>query len=116
MPRRRLTEKQKKLLTLLSVNLGNEKPKTLYQMLIESGYSEETARQQNGALAGIRDKVEPIVQSMVDHREKVMKRLTTQLPKAKYRDLVDSLDKLTKNIQLLNGGKTSNESMTITWE
>jgi hypothetical protein len=108
------TGKQKKLLKLISENIGLEKPKTLYEMFLEAGYEKSTAHQQTGILAGIRDKVEPIVQAMVDHREKVMVQLAKKLPKAKYHNLIEALDKLTKNIQLLSGNPTDRTNNVIT--
>lgn len=110
------TEKQRKLVKLLSENFGLAKPKTMLQMMLEAGYEESSARQQSTTLAGIREELEPIVQDMQDHRENVIKEMVKKMPKAKYRDLTDSLDKLTKNIQLLSGGKTSNDEVHMTWE
>jgi hypothetical protein len=102
------TDKQRKLVRLLSENLGLEKPKTLIQILLESGYSEESARQQSTILAGVREELAPIVKEMQDHRANVIKQMVIKMPKADYRALTDSLDKLTKNIQLLSGGATAN--------
>jgi hypothetical protein len=69
-----LTEKQKKLLTFISENLGSEKPKTMYEMLLAAGYQENAAKQQTTILADIRDKIDPIFEAMTDHREAVLKR------------------------------------------
>jgi len=44
-----------------------------------------------------------------------MKRLPKVRAKAKYRDLMDGLDKTTKNIQLLSGKETSREDVTYRW-
>ncbi len=41
---------------------------------------------------------------------------STKLKKAPAREVAYVADLLTKNIQLLNGGKTSNEAMEITWK
>jgi len=46
------SEKQKKLLKLISENVGLEKPKTLYQMFLEAGYEESTAQQQSSERMG----------------------------------------------------------------
>ena len=80
----------------------------MYELMLLAGYEESTAKQQAGILGGIKDELAPIVNQMMDHRAEVMKEMAKKLPKAKYRDLTDSLDKLTKNIQLLSGNKTSN--------
>ena len=66
------TDKQRKLVKLIAENVGLEKPKTLMQMMLDAGYAEETARQQSGILAGIREELEPIVQARQDHRDNVI--------------------------------------------
>lgn len=100
------TDKQRKLLKLLSENLGLGKPKTLYDMMLEAGYEESTARQQSLTLRGIREELNPIVARLEKHREKIIARMEKEISKARYRDLTDALDKVTKNIQLLSGGAT----------
>lgn len=108
------TQKQKKLLKLISENVGLAKPKTLYEMFLEAGYEESTAKQQSGILAGIQDKLEPIVKKMIAHRDKVIDQLAKKLPSAKYHNLIEALDKLTKNIQLLSGKPTERPNNVIT--
>jgi len=49
------TDKKRKLIKLLSENVGLAKPKTMLEMMLEAVYSEETARQQSGILSGIRE-------------------------------------------------------------
>lgn len=111
------TERQKKLIRLISENFGNTKTtKTMYGMFLEAGFKESTARQQTEILLRIKDGLEPVVQKMIDHRNEVLKQMVKKLPKAKYNHCVESFDKLTKNIQLLSGGKTDNSSINITWE
>ena len=103
------TDKQRKLLELISANLGREKPMTMLEMMLAAGYEESTARQQSTILVGIREELAPIVAQMEAHRAEVIKEMVRKMPKAKYRDITDSLAKLTKNIQLLSGGKTAND-------
>ena len=104
-----LTTRQQKLIKLLLENLGNPKGgKSMYDMMLEAGYEETTAHEQSGTLAGIREELKPFVQKLMDHREKVIERMQATLPKAQYHNLVESLDKLTKNIQLLSGKATDN--------
>jgi uncharacterized protein (DUF1778 family) len=88
----------------------------MYELILLAGYEESTARHQAGILAGIKDELAPIVKAMMEHRENVLAQMVLKLTKAKYRDLTDSLDKVKKNIQLLSGGKTANESINITWQ
>ena len=108
------TDKQRKLVKLVSENLGLAKPKTMIEMMLEAGYSEESAHQQSTILVGIRDELDPIVQKLEAHRLKVIDRLSKKLDAASYRDLTDSLDKLTKNIQLLRGKPTDRTNNVIT--
>jgi len=62
------------------------------------------------------DEMKPIIEQLEIERQKAIDGLKTQLPKAKYRDLIDGIDKITKNIQLLSGGKTESNEMTIKWK
>jgi hypothetical protein len=102
------TQRQKKLVKLISENLGTgKKTKTMYEMMLEAGYEESTALQQSTILTRIYDKVVPIVQRLEAERDRILDALTKKnLRWEKYKDLVDSLDKLTKNIQLLSGKPT----------
>jgi|ERR1019366_7347891 hypothetical protein len=109
-----LTEKQKKLLKLISENLGLEKPKTLYQMFLDAGYEDSTAKQQSSIIVGLQDKIDPMVEAMEAHRRKVIEQLSKKLPQAKYHNLIEALDKLTKNIQLLSGRATDRTNNVIT--
>jgi DNA-binding MarR family transcriptional regulator len=112
-----LTERQRKLVKLVTENFRNpEGTKTMYELMLLAGFSEESARQQTNILSGIREQLQPIVQAAVDHRNEVMQEMGKKIGKAKYRDLTDAFDKLTKNIQLLSGGKTANDSLNITWD
>lgn len=60
--------------------------------------------------------LKPVLDRLVEERDRAIKALAGKISKAKYRDLTDSIDKFTKNIQLLNGGKTSNDAVKISWE
>lgn len=112
------TDKQRKLVKLISENVGLAKPKTLFEMMLEAGYEESTALQQSGILKGIREELDPIVTELESHRTEVLNRMRKEFSKAKYRDLSDALDKLTKQIQLLSGKATDrgeNRNFTINY-
>ncbi|MCR4307134.1 MAG: hypothetical protein NUV80_01080 [Candidatus Berkelbacteria bacterium] len=112
-----LTTRQQKLIKLVSENIGNPNgTKTMYEMMLEAGFKESTAKQQSGILGGVKQELQSIVQKLVDHREKVVERMQKTLPKAQYHNLVESLDKLTKNIQLLSGKPTDRTDLTLTDE
>nr|AUN36875.1 hypothetical protein [uncultured bacterium] len=53
---------------------------------------------------------------MIAERDAALEEAKKKRGKANYRDLVDASAKLTKDIQLLSGGKTANEELKITWE
>lgn len=63
--------------------------------------------------ASYRSVVDPVVQRMIAERDRAIAAMAGQIGKAKYRDLVDAADKLTKNIQLLTGGSTANIAVGI---
>lgn len=110
------TDKQRKLVKLLSENVGLPKPKTMLEMMLDAGYSEETARQQTGILNGIREELDPIVAELEAHRTEVLARMRKEFSKARYRDLSDSMDKLTKQVQLLSGKATDrHDNRVVSW-
>jgi len=111
------TQKQKKLINLISENLGTKGfTKTMYQMMLEAGYSEKNARQQSTILDSIKDKVKPIVDRLKDERDRALALMSKKITDAKYRDLVDSTDKMTRNIQLLSDKPTDNIKNILTKE
>ena len=57
---------------------------------------------------GYKELMKPVVEQMEEERQRAINLLKKKISKAKYRDLTDGIDKLTKNIQLLSGGKTEN--------
>ena len=52
--------------------------------------------------------IKPLVLQLEEERQAIMARLPKVRSKAKYRDLMDGLDKVTKTHQLLTGGSTEN--------
>ncbi len=57
--------------------------------------------------------IQPVVQKMIIERDRAIAAMAGKIGKAGYRDLVDSTDKLTKNIQLLTGGSTQNIAIGV---
>lgn len=61
-----------------------------------------------------KEAIEPVVASMERQRQRILKELDNKdLTKERFRDLVEGMDKLTKNIQLLSGGATENITQPI---
>lgn len=84
----------------------------------KAGYSPKTAKnpEKLTKTKAFKDAVLPIVQALEKERQAILKRLPSVRAKAKYRDLIDGLDKTTKNIQLLSGKETTKEAVIFTWE
>jgi hypothetical protein len=80
----------------------------------KKGYSRRTA--DSGKIQKTKSyqaAIAPLVQRLEKERDAVIKRMRAVRNKAKYRDLVDSVDKLTKNIQLLSGKATENVAVGV---
>lgn len=95
-----------------------EKGGTVGAAMRKAGYSPETAKTPNKLrkTKEYQEIVVPILQKMEKEREAIMDALPLKRKKAGYRDLIDAADKMTKNIQLLSGGRTSNERVSFGWE
>ena len=79
----------------------------MYEMMVEAGYSESTARQQTNILAGIRPKLRPLVAQLESAREAALALLPLKITKASYRDLVTAIDRFNASIALFDGEPTS---------
>jgi hypothetical protein len=54
-----------------------------------------------------KEKMKPVVDQLIAERQRILNALIKKnLTKEEYKNLVDSLDKMTRNIQLLSGGAT----------
>jgi len=108
--KKRETLRKKRLLALTSVNFGNiksgKKLKSMYEMMLEAGYSETTARQQTNVLTGLQDEAVDVVDKLELLRQQAIERMNSEAFQADYKDLASAIDKLTKNIQLLSGKPT----------
>lgn len=89
--------------------LGKGKKISLRKIIKKHGYAQNTADNPKNVIEtdSYKSIVDPFIQKMVDERDAAIKRMIKVRGKAKYRDLVDSIDKMTKNIQLLGGKKTA---------
>lgn len=92
--------------------------KVVLGKIIEKRYSKSVSKSPTKVTEtkSYKNVMKPIVEQLEIERQAIIDRLSKVRSKAKYRDLIDGLDKTTKNIQLLNGGKTSNEGIQISWE
>lgn len=91
----------------------------LGKIIKSKGYSETTSTVPTlvTETKSYKEVINPVVEAMEAERNRIIVALSNKkLSKEKYRDLIDGLDKLTKNVQLLNGGRTSNELIKITFD
>lgn len=73
----------------------------------KKGYSKRTAA--SGKIQktkSYQSVIKPLLVRLEEERDAIIKRLKKTRSKAKYRDLIDGFDKITKNYQLLSGGNT----------
>lgn len=88
-----------------------EKPSVL-KIAPKHGYSVKTAG--SGEIQKTktyREAMKPLIDRLVEERDRAIEAMKGKISKAKYRDLTDSVDKLTKNIQLLGGKATETVSV-----
>lgn len=108
------TLKQKKAVARLLENRGN-----VSKSMKEAGYSDAMAKnpQVFTRSVGFQEEAASFLKDIIKERNRLIAEMTTrQLTKVQYKDMTDCMDKLTKNIQLLSGGKTANDAITIGWE
>lgn len=97
--------------------IGKGKKPSVSKIAPKHGYTQTTADSgQIQATKSYKKTIQPVIEQLEIERDRAIKLMKGKISKAKYRDLVDSADKLTKNIQLLNGGKTSSDEVKISWE
>lgn len=102
----------------VSETLRKGKRVKLGAIMRKNGYSKSTSEKPKlvTETKTYKKEIAPIVDAMRKERDAIMQRLPKIRAKAKYRDLIDALDKTTKNIQLLEGKDTGKENITFTWE
>ena len=78
--------------------------------MLEVGYKPKTAKNPKNLTESkaFKQELKPLLDRLEKERDAIVERLKITRNKAKYRDLIDGLDKLTKNIQLLSGKPTDN--------
>lgn len=104
------SESAKAVAKEVSEAVGKGKPVVLGKILRQKGYSESTSKTPKRVTEtkSYQEVLKPLIQQLEDERQAVLKEMIGKRSKAKYRDLTDALDKITKNIQLLGGKPTDN--------
>ncbi len=90
--------------------IGSGKKPSLRKIARKHGYAPTSADnpKQITETKSYQEVMKPLVQRLEDERNAIMAALEEKRPKAQYHQLIDGLDKVTKNIQLLTGGATEN--------
>ena len=85
---------------------------------MEANYSERTAESPTLVTRskGFQQELKPLIERMTIERDRAISMMAKKINKAKYRDMSEAVDKLTKNIQLLSGGKTFEGDITFKWD
>ena len=95
-------------------SLGRGIKPNITNLAIKRGYSPKTAAKgQVTNRKSYKAVIEPFVLKLEIERDRAIDAMKGKISKAKYRDLVDSIDKLTKNHQLLTGGSTANVALGV---
>lgn len=91
-------------------NVSKGKRVSKKKILLAHGYAPSVAKMPGKVMdtKSYKSVMDPFVDRMLAERDAIIARMPKVRSKAKYRDLTDGLDKLTKNIQLLTGGSTAN--------
>src|SRR3990167_4954078 len=95
--------------------LGRGKRPVLGKIALKKGYALKTSKNPKNITEtkSYQSVISPLVVKLEEERDAIVEALKTTRSKAKYRDLIDGLDKITKNIQLLTGGATSNIAIGV---
>lgn len=108
------SENAKQVARKVIEKVGKGKKVSVSKIAKETGYSNATAKnpQKITRTKSYQDEMEPVVNKMIKQREKILDQIAqVDLTDERFKDLVDSVDKLTKNIQLLSGGETERSSV-----
>ena len=112
-----LTPKQQKLVELLVENYGKRgQRKSLSSLMIEAGYSPNTAKNPKIIIEDTRvgEAINPLLEKMEKARDEALNQLTPEkLALTSTRDAVYIADTLTKNLQLLSGKETERTGINI---
>lgn len=90
------------------------KGSSLAKAIRNNGYSPKTARAPGKITKQkeYKEAVEDVVAKMKQERDRALNLMKKKIGKAKYRDLIDGADKMTKNVQLLEGKPTEINKLT----
>src|SRR2546423_898624 len=82
-----ITPQQTRAIELIKENILKGGTHSMVEILVEAGYSEESARQQSNIMAGIRPHLQPTIEWMEEHRKRVQAEMEGKLWSADYAEL-----------------------------
>lgn len=103
----------------VSENIRKGKKIVLGEIIEQSGYSESTSRspQRVTETKTFKKAIEPLTDGLWREINRIKKELESRdLTEEKYKEMVESMDKLIKNYQLLSGGATERREDIISPE
>jgi len=112
------SENAKAVAREVSENIRRGK-KVILGDIISKRYSKATSKSPQivTKTKSYQNEMKPIVEQMERERQRVISAMGEKdLTKVQYGELSRANDTLTKNIQLLSGGKTESNEMTIKWK
>lgn len=94
--------------------IGKGRKPSVTKIAVKHGYKPSTAKSgQIQQTKTFKKELSPLVQRLEEERDAIVTALKGKRKNAKYRDLIDGLDKITKNLQLLTGGSTANIAIGV---
>lgn len=94
--------------------IGKGKKPSVTKIAVRKGYKPSTAKSgQIQKTKSYQAELSPLVSRLEEERDAIVEALKKKRKGAKYRDLIDGLDKITKNLQLLTGGSTANIAIGV---
>lgn len=104
------TLRQKAVMVMVA-NGGKSKAK----ILRKAGFSEAVARNPKKVFDSppVKEAVDTVIADLEEERRQIIEALKGKRHKAGYRDLIDGLDKVTKNIELLSGRPTDRSGFSL---
>ena len=105
------TIRQQKVIKEITDNVRYKKYNNKGDLLKNCNYSDNISKQPSRVLnsKGVKEGLKPLIEQLEVERQRAIDNLKGKISDAKYRDLNDGIDKLTKNIQLLSGKPTDRQ-------
>ena len=113
--RNRISENARAVAEEVKLKVSKGEKIVMGKIIKKHGYSDGISKQpiRVRKTQSYQKEIKPIVDRLIIERDRAIEALKGKISKAKYRDLTDAVDKLTKNIQLLSGGETGRLSLSL---